>query len=490
VSYAAAVAAGLVLRLWMLKKLFAVNGDTLLYGGLAKNLLLHGWYGLNGAGGEFYSSLIRLPGYPLFLAACFRLFGMENYFGVVCAQIALELLGCVLAALAARRVAPEPMKAAAEQGALWLAVLCPFTASYTTAPLPETPSILAVGMAVWAAARFVDLPRWTNALLFTFAVTWAALLRPDGALVAVALVPAILLLLIRPVSTNAPCPILAPFSWRKGGKPQLHLGAAPIAGNQKIAGEKLLRMAVVCALLASAPFAAWTWRNWELFHVFQPLAPRLATEPDEDPHNGWERWVKSWSLDFVTTYTVYWVVPDDVFDVSKLPARAFDSPEQYAETVALARDYNANGYELTPQLDARFEKLAEQRIAAHPLRYYVWLPLGRLADMWLRPRVEDLPIDLEWWKYSKHKAETRFAWEYAGLNALYLVLGLAGLIVRPKFWLAMLAYMVMRSALLLTVEAPEARYTLECFPMLFVLGGVAIGAYWEKLARGLRVHVE
>ena len=110
--------------------------------------------------------------------------------------------------------------------------------------------------------------------------------------------------------------------------------------------------------------------------------------------------------------------------------------------------------------------------------------------MWLRPRVENLPIDLEWWVYSKHKAETRFAWEYAGLNALYLLLGLAGMMSRPKFWLAMLAYMLMRSALLLTVEAPEARYTLECFPMLFVLGGVAIGAGWGKLARGLRVHVE
>ena len=456
VSYGAAVAAGLVLRLWMLKKLFAVNGDTLLYGGLAKNLLLHGWYGLNGAGGEFYSSLIRLPGYPLFLAACFRLFGMENYFGVVCAQIALELLGCVLVAMAARRVAPGPIKAAAEQGALWLALLCPFTASYTAAPLAETPSIFAVGMAIWAAARFVDLPRWTNALLFTFAVTWAALLRPDGGLVAVALVPAMFLLV----------------------------------DSRKLGGKKLLRMAVACALLALAPFAAWTWRNWEVFHVFQPLAPQLATEPDEDPHNAWERWVKSWSLDFVTTYTVYWSVPDDVFDVSKLPARAFDSPEQYAETTALARDYNANGYEITPELDTRFEKLAEERIAAHPLRYYVWLPLGRLADMWLRPRVENLPIDLEWWVYSKHKAETRFAWEYAGLNALYLLLGLAGMMSRPKFWLAMLAYMLMRSALLLTVEAPEARYTLECFPMLFVLGGVAIGAGWGKLARGLRVHVE
>jgi hypothetical protein len=41
-------------------------------------------------------------------------------------------------------------------------------------------------------------------------------------------------------------------------------------------------------------------------------------------------------------------------------------------------------------------------------------------------------------------------------------------------WPWMLAYILLRSALLLTVEAPEARYTLECFPMLFVLGGIAL----------------
>jgi len=39
---------------------------------------------------------------------------------------------------------------------------------------------------------------------------------------------------------------------------------------------------------------------------------------------------------------------------------------------------------------------------------------------------------------------------------------------------------VLRSALLLTVEAPEARYTLECFPMLFVLGGAAIASIFDR----------
>jgi hypothetical protein len=45
----------------------------------------------------------------------------------------------------------------------------------------------------------------------------------------------------------------------------------------------------------------------------------------------------------------------------------------------------------------------------------------------------------------------------------------------------MLVYMALRSCLLMTVEAPETRYTLECFPMLFVLGGIAI-AGWIKVA--------
>ena len=102
-------------------------------------------------------------------------------------------------------------------------------------------------------------------------------------------------------------------------------------------------MAVVCVLLALAPFAAWTGRNWQVFHVFEPLAPRYAIDPGRaDPHPGWERWVKSWCLDFVSTYDIYWNVPGDALDLTKLPSRAFDSPAQYAETAALAADYNKN----------------------------------------------------------------------------------------------------------------------------------------------------
>jgi len=103
---AMALVAGLVLRLWMLRKFFEVNGDSQLYGGMAKNLLLHGQYALTDGSGHLHPTLIRLPGYPLFLAACFRLFGLENSWPAAVAQIVLEVLGCVLLALFAARIAP------------------------------------------------------------------------------------------------------------------------------------------------------------------------------------------------------------------------------------------------------------------------------------------------------------------------------------------------------------------------------------------------
>lgn len=97
----------------------------------------------------------------------------------------------------------------------------------------------------------------------------------------------------------------------------------------------------------------------------------------------------------------------------------------------------------------------------------------RLADMWLRPRTELLWIELRWWEYSKHHAETEFAFAYAALNLAYIILAVIGFYRWPRFAGAMLLFILLRCALLATIEAPEPRYTLECFPMLIALGGVA-----------------
>ena len=403
-----ALLGGLLLRLWMMGAFPQTGGDTLIYGNIAKNLLLRGQYALSDGSGITHLTLIRVPGYPFFLAACFRIFGIDNYNAVAWLQIALELAACLLLADFVRRIGTPR----AGLNALWLATLCPFTAVFSAAPLTESLTFDAICLSLWSLERHLSLFADQNSLgsmgsseqppkaeeppelssaahilrrrgalvLLTVALSAAALLRPDGAILSFALWPA--LIFSRPATLS--------FAVR-------------------------LRPALLCALLSLVPFAIWTQRNWQAFHVFEPLAPRYANDPGEDPHLGWQHWVKTWCLDFTCTYDIYWSVPDEKLDPASLPSQAFDSPDQQVRTLALFARYNKS-LDISPDLDADFEALAQERAQSHPLRTHLLLPLGRLADMALRPRVENLTIDLRWWEYNQHRAETRFSWAYAALT--------------------------------------------------------------------------
>jgi hypothetical protein len=197
-------------------------------------------------------------------------------------------------------------------------------------------------------------------------------------------------------------------------------------------------------------------------------------DPGDFTYPGFNRWVKTWCVDLVSTSEVYWNGNSDKIDIGNLPPRAFDSEEQYRQTLRLLDDYNATTT-ITPELDARFEGLAEARISEHFLRYYFWLPVARLMDMWLRPRTEMLWIEMRWWDHYHHPEESDFCIAYAGLNLAYLVAAFAGGLRKPVFTGVLVAFVLLRCALLLTIEAPEPRYTLECFPVAIALAAIAFG---------------
>jgi hypothetical protein len=83
-------------------------------------------------------------------------------------------------------------------------------------------------------------------------------------------------------------------------------------------------------------------------------------------------------------------------------------------------------------------------------------------------------IELRWWQYKRHHSETEFALGYAALNLAYLISAFVGFLKRPRLSGLILAFVLLRCALLLTLEAPEPRYTLECFPPLIALAGLAL----------------
>jgi 4-amino-4-deoxy-L-arabinose transferase-like glycosyltransferase len=433
-----ATLAAVALRLLFISRFPGVTTDSFVYGDIAKNWLQHGVYGLSGVD-EISPTYIRLPGYPAFLAAVFAIFGVEHYRAVLVLQMFVDIGTCFLIAdLARRLISPR-----AARFAFLLAALCPFLANYAANALTETWevffTVLALNLAVRALGTVDGWPMraWVGCGL---AVGAAMLLRPDGALLLVAIVVyLVVLFLVHRPRAGAPAP-----HW--------------------------LRAALIVAVVSLATLIPWTWRNLHTLHEFQPLAPRYANEENAFVPMGFNRWVKTWIVDYASVEDIYWAVPGNTVETEKLPARAFDSPEQRERTLQLLEDYN-DARHVAPGLDARFAALAAERVHHSLLRYYVGLPLMRIADMWLRPRTETLPSDTRWWEFDDDPEWLALAVGLGIINLVYVGAAFAGLArgrFAPHLGL-LLTFVVLRSAFLGTLENPEPRYTLECYPVLIVL---------------------
>ena len=441
IFFLAFTAAAVALRLLFYWKLRFVEGDSFIYGELARNLVQHHTFGYSNGYGGADPTLVRLPGYPLFMAFIWLFTGVEHYDAIMIVQVVLDLVSCfVIAALA--------LEVVSEKAAKWtfaLVALCPFFANYATTPLTETLAILFAALTFYCAARAgraADSYAWWAGC--GAAVGASILLRPDGGILLAAL----------------------------GGYFAVRLLRSPDKRRVFFAGT-------LVAVVAFAPLVPWTIRNYRVMHVFQPLAPRYANDPGEFVPFGFYHWARTWLVDDVSIADIYWPVPGDEVDPTLLPPRACDSADQCARTRALFDQYNQT-HQLTPQIDAGFEQLTQERIRSHPFAYWVGLPLARVADMWLRPRTEMLPLDYHWWRYQEEGRDAYIATALGVLNLFYVVCAVMGVLTRRvRLAALMLGWVLVRTAFLATIEVPESRYVLECFPIVFVFA-----AAW--LARGPR----
>jgi 4-amino-4-deoxy-L-arabinose transferase-like glycosyltransferase len=434
-----ATLAGVTLRLVFIFRFPGVTTDSFVYGDIAKNWLQHGIYGLSGVN-DISPTYIRLPGYPAFLAVVFAIFGMEHYRAALLLQMFVDMGTCFLIAdLARRLISPH-----AARFAFLLAALCPFLANYVANALTETWEVFFTALALDFAMVGLETLRnessssWAGSGL---AVGAATLLRPDGALLLFAIEAYLFVLLV----------------WRRRKMP-----ASVLA--------HLLRSGLIVATVSLATLVPWTVRNLHTFHEFQPLAPRYANQENTFVPLGFNRWMRTWIVDYTSVEDIYWAVPGNTVDAEKLPSRAFDSPEQRQRTLQILNDYNDTQH-VTPELDARFAALAAERVHHSLLRYYVELPLLRIADMWLRPRTETLPSDTRWWNFDDDPEWLTLTMCLGIINLAYLAAALAGLIrgrFRPHLGL-LLTFVILRSAFLGTLENPETRYTLECYPAVIIL---------------------
>jgi hypothetical protein len=526
--------------------------DGRVYAQMARNVLEQHVFS-HDAQAPYSPSLIRLPGYPGFLAAIYSIFGHTNNGAVRIVQALIDTGTCALIALLAFYWQPdEKKKRTTGIAALALAAVCPFTTIYSATVLTEVlTNFLMIAMFVAVTIAFKKLTaedteenknakrNWKAALLW-----WgiagliggvAVMMRPDSGLFLAAVGLTLVITGLWPlvVRLRRKSQVRSPKSKNPNPKPQVS-SLKPV--SRIIASGAVLSFTFILVL------APWTIRNWRVFHVFQPLAPAHGEMPGEFVPRGYQLWLRTWLDDQSYIQPFLWSLDTDPIDIDDIPAYAFDSENEKKRVATLIEAYNNESdqdsssepqpspnasptptaeneeeesepssdqpdnsaqqdhpsVEMTPEIDAAFGGLARERIARHPFRFYVWLPLKRARTIWFDTHSQYWPFEgtlfpLDDLDYSTHQQ----IWLplFAGLTAVYTILGLVGgwfLWESGKFgarrWLLLVFLAIgLRLILFSWIENPEPRYTVEFFPLLSVLGGIAIGRF-PSLKRGKRLE--
>jgi uncharacterized membrane protein HdeD (DUF308 family) len=507
--------------------------DGKLYAQMARNVLEQHVYS-HETQPPYSPSLIRLPGYPLFLAGVYTLFGHNDNTAVRIVQALFDTATCALIALVAYYWEPEEKrKRRTAIAALALAAMCPFTTIYVATILTETLTMFLVAAMCLLATLALRSTKQKRALLLWVATGIVAglcvLFRPDSGLFALAIgLTLVVAILTRPSEVNL----------SKRREEILYRTA------------RTSYLGAIFSLGFCLVLVPWTIRNYRLFHLFQPLAPAHAEMPGEFVARGYLSWLRTWIDDGRYIGPVLWSLDSSPIKLSDIPDKAFDSAEEKVRVGKLLAQYNNGGeepgiftdengaaktpdaqtdkpeqsdqsdqdnanesddqgdesdeednsesqpdsaspadqtadVEMTPEIDAGFAQIARERIARHPFRYYAWLPLKRAHSLWFDTHSQYYPFEGDLLPLSDldHSINQQI-WLplFAGLTLLYSLLGIAGgwflwqtgnAGARISVLLAALM-IFLRVGFFATLENPEPRYVVEVFPFLSILGGIAL----------------
>ena len=547
--------------------------DGRLYSRIAMNVVEHRSYSIE-TEEPFLPTYIRVPGYPLFIAGVYSVFGHNNNRAVRVVQAVVDTLTCLLVALLALAWSPDhwprEKRRRAALMALALAVFCPFLSIYVATILTETNTALLATACALAATLGMksgnvgkSVAWWMIAGLLGGAAT---MLRSEcGLFVAVVGV------------TLALVGLQGAFSlWRTRANRRVEdkreLGVSANGTNEFVSPSvaRVLSRKLLCGVALSFGFAValapWTIRNARVFGVFQPIAPSQANMPGQFVPQGYIGWLRTWVDDVRYTATLEFPLDVGPIRIENVPDHAFDSPEERERVTALLDRYNnqpstetleppapapesesqasnaeeqasnensgareddssdetesadeeessdepespdetespddqdssagqATAVEMTPDIDEGFAELARERIARHPLRYYLIVPLKRASSLWFDTHSQYYRFQGELFPISSldHDIHQQY-WLplFMFLTLLYTGLGVAGAWVMWKHadsrpWLLMVALLMLpRIAFLSSMENPEPRYVVVLFAFVSAAGGVALAAAWDWLAK-------
>jgi hypothetical protein len=458
--------------------------DGRMYALMAHNILAHGIYS-NDDTPPYAPTYVRVPGYPLFLALIYRLFGDGNNTAVRLVQACVDTATCGAIGLLACAWSPAAWDDLRRRRAgLWglaLAVACPFQAVYVTTILTESLATFLGSVALVAATSGLrDVRRDRNE-----SAAWFPRLHRPWVVAGVAIG---LMTLVRPESGLYGAAI---------GLTLLGAGIAPWRlDGFRAAMRAVLRPALVLALTFTATLAPWMLRNALVFGVFEPLNPRSLSMPGEFVANGYAAWLRSWIDHPRYVGPLLFNLDRLPIAIDQVPARAFDSADERAQVAELFREYSTPAPDaepddtgqvppggMTPDIDARFGAIAAARARRAPLRQFVVLPLKRAVTLWFDPHADYYPFAGFLFPLSDLDPDRQQAFWlplFLGLTLAWSALAAAGalrLVREPgsRVWVVLAGLLIVpRLVLLASMENPEPRYTMEFFPLLTIFAACAL----------------
>ncbi|MFT3746114.1 MAG: glycosyltransferase family 39 protein [Pyrinomonadaceae bacterium] len=508
------LAAALTFNIWI-----AVNlandapDDGKLYSQLARNLVQNGVFSAE-TEAPFNPTLIRLPGYPLFLAAIYSVGGGDESVRII--QAIFSVGTAILAALIAWNWKTGTRRRR-RKAALWtfaLTAFCPFTAIFSATILTEALTMFYLGALTLAATYALKAKGRISAIAYWFAAGAAAgiavLLRPDSGLFALGIGLTL---------------AISPFVCRP---PEIAFLSRSIDSALK---GMVFSAAFVIILLP------WTIRNEHVFGIFQPLAPAHAEMPGEFVPKGYLLWVRTWIDDSRYIGPMLWDLEEKKISIDAIPSYAFASEAEKQQVVVLLAKYNNSDPEeqavetkpepddgdqpedgdgpadeqddsagesrelnlkISPEVDAGFQEIAEQRIEREPGRYYIWLPAKRASIMWFDTHSEYYPFGGEIFPVEdldNEKYQNIWLPLFGAVTWIYSLLAVVGSFIlitkgQSRLWgLMALLLAFPRIAFFGTLENPEPRYLVELFVVAAILGGIVLSRLRLKLG-GHTVAVE
>ncbi len=519
--------------------------DGRFYANIARNVIQHGSYSVE-VEEPFIPTYVRVPGYPMFLAGVYRTFGIDNNRAVRVIQAGLDTVTCWVIALLALAWVPADWEPDRRRRvlliALALAASCPFGAIYVAAILTETwamllvtACVLASTLALKAESRVRGFVLWVVAGLVGGAAT---LVRPDsGFFVAAIGSTAALVGLVAAIrawnpATRRLVPGILGTAVARGV--MFSIGFALALAPWTIRNARLFGVFEPLAPAAAVMpqdfvphgYVDWlrTWVDEERYtdafeygldlrriHIEKapsyafdsteerdrvaalldrynnianaplPTPPPPAAPPPEQPKSSNPALAGEPGATELGPASDEPASDEDADSTDEEEASDEEDPPEEPDEVETV-DEGAN-VRMTPEIDAAFGDIARERIARHPGRYYIVVPVRRIISLWFDTHSQYYPF--QGWLFPVSGMDPEIHQQYwLSLFCLltwgYTLLAAVGACLLWKgggsrAWVLLLALLIVPRLLFLSsLENPEPRYTVEFFILILAAASLAL----------------